>query len=433
VQGNRSYNDHLRRFGHPSVFGYKDVIQLWKAERFDAPRLVDLYQKAGARFIVSIAAHHDNFDLWDSRYHAWNAVNYGPKQDIVGAWAAAAKARGLPFGLSEHFNRTYSWFNTSHWSDKTGPLAGVPYDGNDPRYRDLYWEPHEDSRVSYPAKPPEVVGRDWFWRMRDLIDRYQPDFLYSDGGIPFGQVGRDLLASFYNANAARNGGVSQAVYTIKDYPGHGEFLRGAAIHSLERGHMAGIQAEPWQCEQSVGPWFWQPGIDWATQSKRLLRDFVDIVSKNGTLLLNIPQRADGTLDPGGEQMLADWAAWMADCGPGIFGTRPWKVFGEGPVADAADKPKEKGAKPLPWTTADVRFTRSQDGATVYVFVMGVPTGDLRIRALGTQAGLWEGDIGRVERLGSSAPLTWTRTPEALVITVPPGLPERPVTGFAIRR
>ena len=158
VQDHPAHHLHLQKFGHPSKVGFKDVIPHWKAQNFDASqadRLMRLYQAAGARYFVSMGVHHDNFDLWNSKHHRWNAVNMGPKKDIVGLWAAAARDHGLRFGVSEHLERSYNWFNTNKGSDKEGPLAGVPYDGNDPRYADLYFPPHDDTNWAYPKNPPE--------------------------------------------------------------------------------------------------------------------------------------------------------------------------------------------------------------------------------------------------------------------------------------
>ena len=430
-QGHPSAEYHRKHYGHPSVFGYKDVIQTWKAERFDPEHLMDLYAKTGARYFVSIAAHHDNFDLWNSRYHAWNAMNYGPRQDIVGRWRAAAVKRGLRFGLSEHFNRSYSWFNTSHDADKTGPLAGVPYDGNDPRFHDLYFPPHPDSRVSYPPNAPEIVAREWFWRMKDLIAQHQPDFLYSDGGIPFGQVGRDLITNFFNHSIATHGGANEAVYTLKKYVDHGEFIPGVGVHSVERGNMDAITEEPWQCENSIGPWFYKPNIPWQTIGVQMIRTWIDMVSKNGTLLLNIPQRPDGSLDPEAEQFLADLAAWTAIHGEGIFATRPWRVYGERQGEDLTQQSPGKAKAKRELDAQDIRFTRSKDGKQLYLFCLGVPTSDIKVTILGTESGMLPAKIGSIRQFGSSTPPVWRRTTEALIITAQQTTSQFPAIGFAL--
>lgn len=435
-EGSPAYKFHIKRYGHPSVFGFKDVIQLWKAEKFDPEYLMDLYRLAGAKYFVSMAAHHDNFDLWDSRYHAWNSTNYGPKKNILGLWRDAALRRGLRFGVSEHSGRSYSWFNTSHGADKTGPMAGVPYDGNNPEFAGLYFEPHADARVSYPPNAPAVVQLDWFYRMKDVIDRYQPDLIYSDGGIPHGQVGRDFLANYYNTNLRQNDGRLEAVYTIKKVWDHGEFLEGAAVEDLERTRLHEISNAPWQTDTSTGPWFYHGGVDYKSHVSTTIRLLVDIVSKNGNLLLNIPQRADGTLEPTAEQMLRDIGAWMASNGEGIYATRPWKVFGEGgqlvvkdPKLDPVNGTADSG-RPC-YTASDFRFTSSKDGGTVYAFCLGNPAGEVRIASLGSAAKLAGAPVADVKILGCDAGVEWRQESEALVVKLPPGLPASPATGFRV--
>ncbi|HEX5242151.1 MAG TPA: alpha-L-fucosidase, partial [Tepidisphaeraceae bacterium] len=137
-QGGADYKYQVENYGHPSKVGYKDIIPLWKAEKWEPDRLMELYKKAGARYFVAQAVHHDNFDNWDSKYHKWNAVKMGPQKDVVGLWREAALKQGLRFGVSEHLGASYTWFQDSHGADKTGPLAGVPYDGADPKWEDLY-------------------------------------------------------------------------------------------------------------------------------------------------------------------------------------------------------------------------------------------------------------------------------------------------------
>ena len=186
---------HLERYGHPSKFGYKDIIPLWKAERWNPEQLMALYKKAGARYFVSMGIHHDNFALWNSKSHRWNAVQMGPKKDVVGLWQKAAKQQGMPFGVSEHLGASFTWFQSAHSADKTGPMAGVPYDGNDPKYEDLYHPKTAPDDTAWLTNSP-VLQRRWFDRIKELIDGYQPDLLYSDSALPFGDVGRSLIAHY---------------------------------------------------------------------------------------------------------------------------------------------------------------------------------------------------------------------------------------------
>ena len=229
IEGHKAYQFHVKTYGHPSKFGFKDICALWKAEKFDADYMVGLFSKAGARYIVPVAVHHDNFDCWDSRLHKWNSVRVGPKKDIVGLWREAALKRGLRFGASEHLERSWSWFNTNKGKDKSGPMAGVPYDGNDPKFADFYFEPHEDASPYYPANPPDTWKQAWSRRIKDLVDRYHPDLLYSDGGIPFGEVGRDVIAHFYNHSLERHDGKLEAVYNVKNFAENHGRVSGAHV------------------------------------------------------------------------------------------------------------------------------------------------------------------------------------------------------------
>jgi alpha-L-fucosidase len=208
LQGHPQYEHHVRTYGHPSKVGFKDIIELWKGEKFDPAALIDLYKGAGARYFISMGVHHDNFDLWNSKHHRWNAVNFGPRRDIVGAWKRAAEAVGLRFGVTEHLERSWSWFNTNKGCDSYGPYAGVPYDGNDPAYEDLYFPQHDDTSYAYPANPPEAWTKGWLQRIQDLVDSYEPDLLYSDGAVRRGRaaVGRPLLQCEHGTPWRESGG-----------------------------------------------------------------------------------------------------------------------------------------------------------------------------------------------------------------------------------
>jgi alpha-L-fucosidase len=360
LQGDRGYEHHLKTYGHPSEHGFKDIIPLWKAEKFDPERLMKLYKGAGARYFVSMGVHHDNFDLWNSKFHEWNAVKMGPHRDIVGAWRREARKLGLRFGVSEHLGASFGWFTPAHGADATGPKAGVPYDGADPRYASLYHPAHDEpyrGALTWYAKNP-AWHAEWFSRVRDLVDSYKPDFLYTDGGIPFGETGRNLIAHFYNQNP-------DAVYTCKQI-GSGEFHTGSCLQDVERGGMPALSPRAWQTDTSVGDWFYNENWKYR-QTDEIVKFFVDIVSKNGNLLLNIVQRPEGDLDPEAEQFLIDMAAWTRVNGEGIFATRPWLTYGEGPTEVGGHFKEDFG-----FSAKDIRYTRAKDGSAVYAFTLGWP-------------------------------------------------------------
>jgi alpha-L-fucosidase len=408
-QGSDDYNDHLARWGHPSTNGWKDIIPLWHAEHWDPARLMALYKKAGAKYFVSMGVHHDNFDLWDSKFHWWNAVNVGPHRDVVGEWQREAKKNGLPFGVSEHLGASFNWFQTSHGADQTGRFAGVPYDGANPANDELYHPPMAPGDKDWYTRSG-TAQQEWFNRINDLLEHYQPDLLYSDGGLPFGEVGRTLVANFYNRSMNAHDGKLTAVYNCKSL-GSGEFVAGTCVQDVERGVMPGINPLPWQTDTSIGDWFYnkhwkyQP-IDWTVHM------LVDIVSKNGNLLLNVVLRPDGTLDPEVETMLGRLSDWFAINGEAIYGTRPWLVFGEGPANIKGGAFKED----FNFSAKDIRFTTK--GKILYAITLGWPDdGKVVIRSLARPAA-GGNEIQRVELLGYQGKINFTQTSDALTVELP---------------
>jgi alpha-L-fucosidase len=409
LEGSDQYLHHWRIYGHPSKVGYKDIVPLWKAERFDPEGLMDLYVEAGAKYFFGQAAHHDNFDNWNSAHNRWNAVKLGPKKNIVKMWQDAAKRRGLPFGLSEHLGATFSWFCLNKGCDKAGPYAGVPYDGNDPAYEDLYLpngEELKNEKRPWLTKNPWWHER-WFRRVKDIIDRHHPDLLYSDSEVPFGEVGLHAIAHLYNTSAKLHGGVNQAVYNQKDrnpevYP--------VGVLDIERGGEADIFPQPWQTDTSVGDWFYNVRDRYKTP-KHCVEMLVDIVSKNGNLLLNFPQRPDGTLDDECLYILKCMAKWIKVHGEGIYETRPWKKAQEGPTTPEGGAFKEDARA---WTSEDYRFTAKGD--KVYAFLLKWPEeGKALIKSFGRNTGP---EVVNVNLLGFDGQVKYTQDDAGLHITLP---------------
>ena len=412
------YHHHWRVYGHPSRVGYKDIVRLWKAERFDPEALMDLYVAAGARYFVAQAVHHDNFDNWDSRHHRWNAANMGPQRNIVGAWERAARQRGLRFGLSEHLGATFSWMRFSKGHDAEGPYAGVPYDGNDPAYEDLYLPNQDEGDAWYTANP--YWHTRWFARMKDLVDQHQPDLLYTDGGVPFGEVGLRLIAHLYNSSAKLHSGAVEAVYTQKD--ANPDVYR-VGILDIERGQRPGIAEEPWQTDTCVGGWFYDSRLIYKTPA-HVIEMLVDIISKRGNLLLNLPQRPEGTLDEQCLWILKVLADWFAANAEGVYDAEPWKVAGEGPTAPEAGAFREDRVE---WSAEDFRFTSR--GNTVYAFQMAAaPDGQAAITSLGLGSGT---KVSGVRLLGSAQPVSYEQREGALVVQLPDQAPAPHVSCLAV--
>ena len=406
------YADHLAKYGPPSRLGYKDLIPLWKAEKWDPFALMALYRKAGAKYFVSMGSHHDNFFLWASKIHRWNAAQMGPGKDVVGLWQQAAKQEGLRFGVTEHLAASYKWFRASHGAATSGPFAGVPFDGADPQYQDLYHPLPLPGDDAYLTNNP-AWHREWFDDVKELIDAYHPDLLYSDSGLPFGAVGRSLLAHYYNQDLARSGGAQQVVYTCKE-PGAGRW-----VQDLERGVMDQVQPFPWQTDTSIGDWFYRTGQKYKS-ADTIIKTLADIVSKNGNLLINIVQTPEGDLEPDILATLAELAAWNAVNGEAIFATRPWTVFGEQPARSAPAKGGVAEEDAVSYGAQDIRFT-TRDGA-LYALLLGWPGDGAPVTIAALATGTGPARITGVTMLGHDGALTATRSAAGLTVTVPAQAP-----------
>ena len=401
IQGSPQNIYHVKRFGPPSKVGYKDTIPLFTADRWDPDHLIDLYTRAGAKYFFSMGIHHDNFDLWNSRYQPrWNAVSAGPHKDIVGMWSAAARKRGLRFGVSEHLSNSYDWFAPAHLSDTTGPLAGVPYDGANPAYADLYHN-YTGEPADF-AKTAKAMGRvapdswklEYFRRIKDLVDNYQPDLLYTDGGIAFEEYGLSTVAELYNVGPVDQRGETEAVYTTKD---KNDCAEGTCVLDRERGVADEIWPVPWQTDTCIGDWHYKVGQIYKT-AKKVIDLLVDIVSKNGNLLLNFPLPASGELDPEEMRILEGITAWMNVNDEGIFHTRPWKINGEGPaMAVKVAQTRFNENKQPDLGAQDIRFTTK--GTTLFAFVQGWPQGEFIIRSLATGSPQQPAKVMDVRMLG----------------------------------
>ena len=461
IQGHKQNVYHLAHYGPPSQFGFKDVIHTWKAENFDPEKLVALYKRTGAQYFVALANHHDNFDLWDSKYQPWNAVKIGPQKDLIAGWAKAAHDQGLPFGVSIHASHSWSWYEITQSADQTGPLAGVPYDGKltkadgkgkwwdglDPQ--DLYEQRHTPSPKF--ASAGSIHGR-WDWnngvslpdqaycdkfynRTVDLVHKYKPDLLYFDDDAlplwPVSDAGLKIAADFYNFSLKQHDGKLEAVILGKQL---NDEERKCIVWDIERGAANRIEPLPWETDTCIGNWHYDRALYDKNRYKKartIILSLADIVSKNGNLLLNIPVRGDGTIDDKEETVLQGIGAWMDENKECIFGTRPWKVFGEGP---ASEGPVGKvgnftEGKGKPFTAEDVRFT-TKDG-TLYAIVLGVPKQDLRIKSLGAAAKLLDKPISGIVLLGSAEKVQWSRTDEALTIKTPGNVPNTIAIVFKI--
>ena len=410
LESRPEYAHHVKTYGHPSEFGYKDFIPLWKAERFDPDALLALFKQAGAKYFTPCAVHHDNFDLWDSKHHKWNAVKMGPKKDLIGMWREATLKAGLRFGVTTHLSRTYSWLNVANQSDRSGPMAGVPYDGAAGEGKGLY--PPNDGQSTHPRAPfdaPESWRKLWVKRIQQLIDDYEPDHLYFDCAVPFrgsdaGKSGMEVISHFYNQRP-------EGVMCIKERPWQGLYADGIATLDYERGKASSILKDPWQTDDSIGSWGYKAGAPYMTPDL-VVDKLIDIVSKNGNMLLNIPIKADGTLDREATALLRNVGKWFEVNGEAIYGTRPWYMHGEGR--------NEIGHHDLksPMGSRDFRYTTK--GAHLYAFVLAWPNAKRKPVVFPNlvETNTRIGKITQVEMLGHAGELKWENHGDGLQVYFP---------------
>jgi alpha-L-fucosidase len=449
IQGHPQYNHHLRTYGHPTKFGFMEIDNLWKAEKWEPEKLIALYKRAGAKYFFGLANHHDNFDAYDSTYHAWNSVKVGPRKDIVGTWARIVRENGLRFGVSNHSAHAWHWFQTAYDYDPEGPQAGQRYDaftltkadgkgkwweGLDPQ--ELYagrslvmpdgittiaeanqWHNANDRvwNESPPAQNPAFVER-WFLRCKDLIDKYRPDVLYfDDTELPLGQAGLDIAAHYYNSSLTWHRKLDVVLTAKKMSEAH----RAGLVEDIERGVAIDIRPDPWQTDTCIGSWHYDRARFERHTYKttaQVVQMLIDIVSKNGNLMLSVPVRGDGTIDEDEIAFLEGLAQWMPANGEAIFGTRPWKVYGEGPsVRGPVSAGQFGGARDVrSYTAEDIRFTTKGD--TLYAFLMAWPGASVSITSLA--AGKVAGAVQKVELLEHGADLEFKQDGDALKVTLP---------------
>jgi alpha-L-fucosidase len=440
VQGNPQYNYHVKTYGHPSQFGYKDICHLWRAENWNPEELIRLYAKTGAKYFVALATHHDNFDCWDSKYQPWNCVNVGPKKDIVGTWAKIARAQGLKFGVTDHGTPGRVWrefMPVRYRSDATGPQQGVPYDGvlTKADGKGKWWEGMDPQQLNGPphAKDdpcPEFVDN-FLLRVQDLIDKYNPDLLYFDdncdwdfdrggGGVWLGipELTPHIMAYYYNANIRRNAGKLDAVFNIKNVPAA---VTSTLVRDFEMSQAGAIEPNPWQTDACIGSWHYYRSLlenHRYRTPESMVHLLVNVVAKNGNLLLNIPLPGHGKPDDDEMAFIDKFGGWMALNSEAIYATRPWKVAGEGPTQSTGATPY--GAIPR-FAPGDIRFTTKGDA--LYAIALAWPDDrKLVIKSLATNSPQYRGEVARIGLVGSESNLVWSRNADGVTVNLPEKMP-----------
>lgn len=431
---------HVQTYGHPSKFGFKDVINIWKAEKFDADALVRFSKENGAKYIVALANHHDHFDLFDSSHHPWNSVNVGPKKDIIGAFEKAAKDAGLKFGVTSHDDRFLNWWKPAFGADKTGEKAGVPYDGRQTKEdgKGLWWEGLNPADLYGPVpedRTPEVIEgikKNWQERHLELVDKYKPDLLYNDGfNFTYGEYGKEVSRKLYN-NSLKESGSIQAVMLLK------RKAKGT-VNEVESGGSNTLREYPWQSEITFTDWFYKKDRHLTHNARTILEMLIDAVSKNGNLLLNIELHPDGSIPSEQKVIVGIVGDWLKVNGESIYGTRPWKVYGDGTsfrgeentssnreIRNAGDDiaaKKKTGEHYNQRTTAspayasdEVRFTKKGD--ILYIMVMNPKKGGIKISTFGLANKLNPGELKKLTRVDNGDEVKFKQSGTDLEVSIP---------------
>ncbi|MEM6841311.1 MAG: alpha-L-fucosidase [Bacteroidota bacterium] len=402
-QINPTYEFHKENFGKPSEFGYKDFIPMFKADSFDAEAWIDLFDKAGAKYVVPVGEHCDGFAMYESSLTRWNSVEMGPNRDVLGELAEAARAKGLKVGSSSHLAFGWYWWNYAEGYDTVAP-----------EYRDLYHEPHE-----FTDKPTQEFKDLWYQRAIEIIEKYQLDLMWFDFGFctpEYEEYRKKLLAHYYNQAEEWGKGVVLNYKRIQYDP----IPDGAAVLDLERGKLDRVRDMPWQTDTSMGRNSWSYVKGWQNKpAGELIDELVDIVSKNGNLLLNVGPKADGTIPDDQRDALLDIGKWLEVNGEGIYETRPWHFYGEGPSRSKIGDHTEYNQAEM--SQKDIRFTNREN--YIYAFVMDWPTEDILIRSMSQDIASLPDAIVDISLLGSDEKIAWQQTAEGLMITAPTRKPK----------
>lgn len=414
-EGTPQYEYHVKTYGHPSKFGYKDFIPMFTGEKFDPDEWAELFKRAGAKFAGPVGEHHDGFSMWNSKVNEWNAARMGPKRDVVGELEKSIKKQGIKFMVALH--HAENWWFYPHWKKE--------YDTSDPRYSGLYGPPHN---LDWDKEKPELKTNDvyaewklldrptkefldkWLAKIHEVIDNYQPDMLWFDDGITLIQehYKREALAYYYNR--AKEWG-KEVVVTYKWH----HLVPGSAVVDLELGRFNELTYHIWITDSTVDDgcgWGYLKDAKYKSASE-IIHYLIDNVSKNGLLLLNVGPKPNGEIPEEAKEILIEIGKWLEINGEAIYGTTPWVIYGEGPHKITKPGPFNEDEK-VKYTGEDIRFTAKDD--ILYAVLLGWPGKELTIKSVAEK--FYESEIKSISMIGVKEPLRWTMTREELKVELP---------------
>ncbi|WP_282049463.1 alpha-L-fucosidase [Maribacter aquivivus] len=402
-----NFEHHSKKYGNPKKYGYKHIIEQFDPSAFDAKEWSDLFAKSGAKFAGPVAMHHDNFAMWDSKTTRWNSMNYGgidPSAELK----KEIEAKGLKFMASFHHAFTWKYFAPAH---KYGGVKAEDYD--------LYTNPHSLESDT----PDEQFYKDWWAKMKEYIDVYQPDLIWFDWWLEnMTEESRlEFLAYYYNKGIEWD---KEVVVSYKETT----FPETVAVKDYERGRPNQPKSPSWLTDTSPGAWFYRPNAKFKTPNE-LVDILVDIVSKNGLMLLNVPPNPDGSIPQEMQDLLINMGEWLAINGDAIYATRPWTIFGEGPTRLPEGGHKVEKFK-IEYKNTDIRFTKKSD-KEFYIIVLDTPTNEIIVKSLSTEIGVLNSKIENITLLGSSEKINWVKDERGLVIQAPSKMPSKYAHAFKV--
>jgi len=449
--GKDAYANQLKQYGHPSKFGYKEVLQSWKAEKLDPDALMKYFKEMGAKYFMVLAVHHDHFDDFNSTYQKWNSVNIGPKRDIVGDFRQAARKYKMPFAVSSHDDRYLSWWLPAFGSDISGPLKGVPYDGNLTKEdgKGLWWEGLDPADLygMPPAKrTPEWIAdmkKTWILRHKELVTKYDVDMIWYDGyGFPYGAPGKEVSRTLFENSLKKNGKIKAVVAgKIADDD--------AVVKDIECGTSNDINPKPWQgiITTSSG-WFYKKDREMVHNARTIIEMMADVNSKNGNLLLNVELLPNGSLSSDEKTILDEVGVWVNKNSAAIYASKPWKVYGDNlnsilkrasNIANAdlealkkqneSEQFNQRTIKSPPYGNDEVRFTTK--GNVLYVFVLNPTEGEIALPTLGLKSNQSPNKIKSIKMMNGKK-VAFKQTDEKLIFKIPADRPSKYTAVFEVK-